>query len=67
MLQAEKSLAPDKPFFLYYAPGASHAPQQAPRAWIDEFKGQFDMGWDRFRERRSSARRSSAWFRRTRS
>jgi arylsulfatase len=49
-LKAEKSLAPEKPFFLYYAPGASHAPLQAPKEWIDKFKGQFDMGWDRYRE-----------------
>ena len=49
-IKAEKSLAPDKPFFIYYAPGASHAPLQAPKAWIDKFKGQFDMGWDRYRE-----------------
>jgi arylsulfatase A-like enzyme len=49
-IKSEKSLAPDKPFFIYYAPGASHAPLQAPRAWIDKFKGQFDMGWDRYRE-----------------
>jgi arylsulfatase A-like enzyme len=49
-IKSEKSLAPDKPFFIYYAPGASHAPLQAPRAWVDRFKGQFDMGWDRYRE-----------------
>ena len=49
-IKAEKSLTPDKPFFIYYAPGASHAPLQAPKAWIDRFKGQFDMGWDRYRE-----------------
>jgi arylsulfatase A-like enzyme len=49
-IKAERSLAPDKPFFIYYAPGASHAPLQAPRAWVDKFKGQFDMGWDRYRE-----------------
>lgn len=45
-----KSIAPDKPFFLYVAPGATHAPHQAPKAWIDKFKGQFDMGWDAYRE-----------------
>lgn len=45
-----KSIAPDKPFFLYVAPGATHAPHQAPQAWIDKFKGQFDMGWDAYRE-----------------
>jgi arylsulfatase len=49
-IKSEKSLAPDKPFFIYYAPGASHAPLQAPRAWVERFKGQFDMGWDRYRE-----------------
>ena len=45
-----KSIAPDKPFFLYVAPGATHAPHQAPQSWIDKFKGQFDMGWDAYRE-----------------
>ncbi len=49
-IKSEKSLSPDKPFFVYYAPGASHAPLQAPEAWIEKFKGQFDMGWDRYRE-----------------
>lgn len=49
-IKAKKSLAPDKPFFIYYAPGASHAPLQAPQTWIDRFKGKFDMGWDRYRE-----------------
>lgn len=49
-IKAEESLAPGKPFFMYYAPGASHAPLHAPKAWIDKFKGQFDMGWDRYRE-----------------
>jgi arylsulfatase len=49
-IKSQKSLAPNKPFFVYYAPGASHAPLQAPRAWVDKFKGQFDMGWDRYRE-----------------
>ncbi|WP_315385864.1 arylsulfatase [uncultured Stenotrophomonas sp.] len=45
-----KSIAPDRPYFLYVAPGATHAPHQAPQAWIDRFKGQFDMGWDAYRE-----------------
>lgn len=40
----------EKPFFLYLATGATHAPHQAPRKWIDRFKGQFDMGWDKYRE-----------------
>ena len=44
-----KAIAPEKPFFLYYAPGACHAPHQAPREWIDKFKGQFDMGYEAMR------------------
>lgn len=49
-IRAEKSLSPEKPFFVYYATGATHAPLQAPKAWIDPFRGKFDMGWDRYRE-----------------
>jgi arylsulfatase len=45
-----KSIAPDRPFLLYVAPGATHAPHQAPQDWIDKFKGKFDMGWDKYRE-----------------
>jgi arylsulfatase len=46
-----KVMAPEKPFFLYYAPGACHAPHHAPKEWIDRFKGQFDMGYEVLRER----------------
>lgn len=45
-----KSIAPDKPFFLYVAPGATHAPHHAPKDWIEKFKGKFDGGWDQYRE-----------------
>jgi arylsulfatase A-like enzyme len=45
-----KVLAPDKPFFLYYAPGAAHAPHQVPKEWIEKFKGRFDMGYEAIRE-----------------
>ncbi|HEF4759590.1 TPA: arylsulfatase [Pseudomonas putida] len=44
------SVSPGKPFFMYVAPGATHAPHQAPKEWIDKFKGQFDAGWDAYRE-----------------
>lgn len=44
------SIAPDKPFFLYVAPGANHSPHHAPREWIDRFRGKFDAGWDAYRE-----------------
>ncbi|MBL8895436.1 MAG: arylsulfatase [Rhizobiales bacterium] len=42
--------APDKPFFVYYVPGATHAPHHPPPEWIDKFKGKFDMGWNALRE-----------------
>ena len=49
-VQMQKTMAPDKPFFLYYATAAGHAPQQATPEWIAKFKGQFDQGWDKVRE-----------------
>jgi arylsulfatase len=49
-LRLQNAMAPDKPFFLYYAPGTAHAPHHAPADWIARFKGQFDQGWDRLRE-----------------
>jgi arylsulfatase A-like enzyme len=45
-----KAIAPDKPFFLYYCPGACHAPHHAPKEWIEKYKGKFDMGYEAFRE-----------------
>jgi arylsulfatase len=45
-----KAVAPQKPFFLYYAPGAAHAPHHAPKEWADKYKGQFDMGYEAMRE-----------------
>jgi arylsulfatase A-like enzyme len=44
-----KAIAPEKPFFLYYAPGACHAPHHAPREWIEKFRGRFDMGYEELR------------------
>jgi arylsulfatase len=49
-IRREQSATPSRPFFAYYAPGAMHVPIQAPKAWIDTYKGKFDMGWDRYRE-----------------
>ncbi len=49
-IREQNALAPDKPFFIYYAPGTAHAPHHAPKEWIDKFKGQFDQGWDKVRE-----------------
>jgi arylsulfatase len=47
----QQKVAPDKPFFLYYAPGATHAPHQVAKEWSDLYKGKFDGGWDVFREK----------------
>ncbi len=46
----QKALMPDKPFFMYFAPGASHAPHHVPKEWADKYKGKFDQGWDKLRE-----------------
>ena len=49
-VQSEKSLTPDKPFFIYFAPGATHAPHHVPKEWIEKYRGKFDQGWDKVRE-----------------
>jgi len=46
----QKALAPDRPFFVYFAPGATHAPHHVPKEWADKYKGKFDQGWDKLRE-----------------
>ncbi|MBY5161323.1 sulfatase-like hydrolase/transferase [Nitriliruptoria bacterium AS10] len=50
-MRQQKALMPDKPFFVYFAPGATHAPHHVPREWADRYAGQFDEGWDVLRER----------------
>src|SRR3984957_17342844 len=47
----QKALIPDKPFFIYFAPGATHAPHHVPKEWADKYKGKFDQGWDKLREK----------------
>ncbi len=49
-VRQQQALMPDKPFFMYYAPGATHAPHHVPAAWADKYKGKFDHGWDRLRD-----------------
>ena len=49
-IKYQKALTPDRPAFVYFAPGATHAPHHVPKAWIDRWKGRFDQGWDRVRE-----------------
>ena len=49
-VRQQKALMADKPFLMYFAPGATHAPHHVPTEWIDKYKGQFDEGWDKLRE-----------------
>ncbi|MGH7983655.1 MAG: arylsulfatase [Candidatus Udaeobacter sp.] len=49
-IRDQKAQAPDKPFFLYFSTGATHAPHQVPKEWSDKYKGKFDQGWDKLRE-----------------
>ncbi len=49
-IKYQKAMTPEKPFFVYFAPGATHAPHHVPQEWIAKWKGKFDGGWDRMRE-----------------
>jgi arylsulfatase A-like enzyme len=49
-VRTQKALMPDKPFFMYFAPGATHAPHHVPKDWIEKYQGKFSHGWDRQRE-----------------
>jgi len=49
-IRGQKALMPEKPFFVYYAPGATHAPHHVPAEWSAKYKGKFDQGWDKLRE-----------------
>ena len=49
-MRFQHTMTPDKPFFIYFAPGALHAPHHVPKEWRDKYKGKFDEGWDKYRE-----------------
>ena len=49
-IKYQKALTPEKPSFVYFAPGATHAPHHVPKEWIAKWKGKFDQGWDKLRE-----------------
>ena len=49
-IKTQRSVAPERPFFAYIAPGATHSPHHVPKGWAERFRGQFDQGWDRLRE-----------------
>ncbi|MBI3797845.1 MAG: arylsulfatase [Deltaproteobacteria bacterium] len=60
-LRQHKAFAPDKPFFMYWASGASHGPHQVPKEWADKYKGKFDDGWDKYRERAFQRAKQLGW------
>ncbi|MBI5364757.1 MAG: arylsulfatase [Planctomycetes bacterium] len=60
-LREQKAYAPDKPFFMYWAPGASHGPHQIMKEWADKYKGKFDDGWDKYRERVFVRAKQKGW------
>ena len=60
-LREQKAFAPEKPFFMYWAPGASHGPHQVMKEWADKYKGKFDDGWDKYRERVFANAKAKGW------
>ena len=60
-LREQQAYAPDKPFFMYWAPGASHGPHQVMKEWADKYKGKFDDGWDKYRERVFARAKAKGW------
>ena len=60
-LRQQKSLAPDKPFFMYWASGAAHGPFHVPKEWADRYKGKFNDGWDKYQERVFKRAKEMRW------
>jgi arylsulfatase len=60
-LRDQNTYQPDKPFLMYWAPGASHGPHQIMKEWADKYKGKFDDGWDKYRERVFANAKAKGW------
>jgi arylsulfatase len=60
-LKEQQAFAPDKPFFMYWAPGAVHGPHHVAKEWADKYKGKFDDGWDAYRERAFRRQKEMGW------
>lgn len=60
-LREQQAYAPDKPFLMYWAPGAAHGPHQIMKEWADKYKGKFDDGWDNYRERVFARQKELGW------
>jgi arylsulfatase len=60
-LRQHRAYTPDKPFFIYYAPGAGHGPHHVARQWADKYRGKFDGGWDKMREEVFARQKAKGW------
>ncbi|HME46563.1 arylsulfatase [Mycobacterium sp.] len=60
-LRQHQGFAPDRPFFMYWAPGAAHGPHHVSREWADKYQGSFDDGWDAYRERVFARQKATGW------
>ena len=60
-LREQQAYSPDKPFFMYWAPGAAHGPHHVSKQWADKYKGKFDDGWDKYRERAFKRQKDLGW------
>ena len=60
-LREQQSYSPDKPFLMYWAPGAAHGPHQIMKEWADKYKGKFDDGWDKYRDRAFARQKELGW------
>ncbi len=60
-LRKHEAFAPDRPFFMYWAPGAAHGPHHVFKEWADKYTGKFDDGWDAYRERVFARQKASGW------
>ena len=60
-IRTNRALNPDKPLFLYFAPGAVHGPHHVPAEWADKYSGQFDDGWEALREKTFERQKELGW------
>jgi arylsulfatase A-like enzyme len=60
-LKKHRAFSPDKPFFMYWAPGGVHGPHHVPQQWADKYKGKFDQGWDKLREEVFARQKALGW------
>eukprot|EP00913_Durusdinium_trenchii_P008041 g7540.t1 len=60
-IRANRALTPDRPFFIYFAPGGAHGPHHVHKEWADKYKGKFDMGWEKLRNITFEKQKAMGW------